>query len=116
MFVLRIPKSSVCRKIDFEDDEERKIKEGAETLLNLAGITTRKRTLSTGWNVETKKTKLFNGGNEEEEDEEIEEEKPTHFRPRLLRSKKKDGKQKTQNNSEDEWVKHRRELEMNQQR
>lgn len=31
------------RKIDFEDDEERRIKEGAETLLNLAGIATFKR-------------------------------------------------------------------------
>lgn len=31
------------RKIDFEDDEERKIKEGAETLLNLAGIVMGKR-------------------------------------------------------------------------
>lgn len=92
----------------------------------MAGITTRKRTLSATWsNGDAKKTKLFvaNGvgeegegeGDEEEEEEEIEE-KPTHFRPRLLRSKKKDGKQKTQCNNEDEWVKHRRELEINQQR
>lgn len=106
----------MCRKIDFEDDEERKIKEGAETLLNLAGITTRKRTLSSTWsNGDAKKTKLFTDGEGEEEEEETEE-KPTHFRPRLLRSKKKDGKQKTQQNNEDEWVKHRRELEINQQR
>lgn len=31
------------RKIDFEGDEERRIKEGAETLLKLAGIATYKR-------------------------------------------------------------------------
>lgn len=110
LILLRVPKSSACRKIDFEDDEERKIKEGAETLLNLAGITTRKRTVSSGWNGETKKAKVFENGTEDEDD------KPSHFRPRLLRSKKKDGKQKAQNNKEDEWVKHRRELEMNQQR
>lgn len=84
--------------------------------MNLAGITTRKRTLSTGWNGDAKKTKLFENGEEAEEEEAEEEAKPTHFRPRLLRSKKKDGKQKTQSNNEDEWVKHRRELEINQQR
>lgn len=79
--------------------------------MNLAGITTRKRTLSTGWSGETKKCKVFENDEADEDDE-----KPTHFRPRLLRSKRKEGKQKTQNNNEDEWVKHRRELEMNQQR
>lgn len=72
---------------------------------------TRKRTFSSGWNSEPKRTKTSL-----ENEEEAREERHSHFRPRLLRSKKKDGKQKAQNNNEDEWVKHRRELEMNQQR
>ncbi|KAJ8970231.1 hypothetical protein NQ317_015671 [Molorchus minor] len=36
----RLLKRPISRKLNFEDDEERRIKEGAETLLNLAGINT----------------------------------------------------------------------------
>lgn len=107
----RVHKSNVRRKIDFEDEEERRIKEGAETLLNLAGITTRKRS-----NSEREALSATNHIKHFKE----EYEKPSHFRPRLLRSKRKDTKQKagnlTNNNNDDEWVKHRRELEINQQR
>lgn len=107
----RVPKSTTCRKIDFEDEEERRIKEGAETLLNLAGITTRKR---------------YNSQSREDDSNKCMRlaetyEKPTHFRPRLLR-KKKDTKKlsnnnnNNNNNTDDAWVKHRRELEINQGR
>ncbi|GJQ64959.1 hypothetical protein Trydic_g7125 [Trypoxylus dichotomus] len=102
----RIPKSSTCRKIDFEDEEERRIKEGAETLLNLAGITTRKRYNSQSREDDSSKTMRLAESYE----------KPMHFRPRLLR-KKKDTKKlsnNNNNNTDDAWVKHRRELEINQ--
>lgn len=57
---------------------------------------------------------------ESECDEDIkneQEEKPTPFKPRLLRVKKKENYQKVIfNNNNDEWVKHRRELENKQHR
>lgn len=112
-------KSPACRKIDFEDEEQRKIQEGAETLLNLAGISTRKR-----YNSQTldyinkrKRANQFIVPTASYE-------KPTHFRPRLLRTKKKEKTTVNNNNHihkntiqvEDEWVKHRRELEEGQKR
>jgi forkhead box protein N len=112
----RIIKSSARRKIDFEDEEERKIKEGAETLLNLAGITTRKRYNSQSSEYDPyKRIKLSPQYdiNDNESDE-----RPAPFKPRLLRTKKKEGKSKVlcNNNNNDEWVKHRRELEINHHR
>ncbi|KAK9719038.1 Forkhead domain [Popillia japonica] len=104
----RVPKSSTCRKIDFEDEEERRIKEGAETLLNLAGITTRKRYNSQSREDDSSKSMRLADSYD----------KPLHFRPRLLR-KKKDIKKlanNNNNNTDDAWVKHRRELEINQGR
>lgn len=110
----RFVKSRTCRKIDFEDEEERKIKEGAETLLNLAGITTRKRINSQSVDYEPfKKIKL--SPQYDINDNEANE-RHTPFKPRLLRTKKKEGKSKIINNNNDEWVKHRRELEINQHR
>lgn len=106
----RKPLNGICRKIDFEDEEQRRIKEGAETLLNLAGITTRKRKSSYTQDYELKKIK------KEDLTSDTDYEKPTQFRPRLLR-KKRDVRRLSNNNSivqaDDEWVKHRRELEIN---
>lgn len=114
LFNFRVPKSSTCRKIDFEDEEERRIKEGAETLLNLAGITTRKRNNSQTYEVEPKRLRLQK---HPQQVQEVQYAKPTQFRPRLLRKKSK----KVSNNNkivqtDDEWVKHRRELEINDSR
>ncbi|KAJ8949804.1 hypothetical protein NQ318_000502 [Aromia moschata] len=109
----RTLKSHTCRKIDFEDDEERRIKEGAETLLNLAGINMRKRHNSQS-NEFYKKLKLLPQYDINKNES---EEKPAPFKPRLLRTKKKESSQKSViNNNNDEWVKHRRELEKNQNR
>lgn len=113
-------KSSVCRKMDFDDDEERRIKEGAEALVNLSRIKTpynNNNNDSSSYNYEdVKRCKkniddVVNG---------IINGKPSQFRPRLLR-KKRDVKRLTNNNNlnnnniivqaDDEWVKHRRELE-----
>jgi forkhead box protein N len=112
----RIIKSSARRKIDFEDEEERKIKEGAETHHNLAVITTRKRYNSQSSEYDPyKRIKLSPQYdiNDNESDE-----RPAPFKPRLLRTKKKEGKSKVlcNNNNNDEWVKHRRELEINHHR
>lgn len=101
-------KSSACRKVDFEDEEQRRIKEGAETLLNLAGITTHKRSNSNSYSSDDSKRS--------KKDNNTDYEKPSQFRPRLLR-KKRDAKRLANNNNivqaDDEWVKHRRELEIN---
>lgn len=118
-------KSSVSRKIHFDDEEERRIKEGAETLLNLAGITTYKRTNTNNNNNnnndvsytydEVKRLKIEENV---QEDDDVTT-KPSQFRPRLLRKKRDMKKLPINNNnnivakSEDEWVKHRRELEIN---
>lgn len=109
-----MPKNHICRKIDFEEDEQRRIKEGAETLLNLAGITTRKRNNSLCNNEEsTKKMKFSQCDINKNEPEE----RPIPFKPRLLRAKRKENSQKIVfNNNSDEWVRHRRELEKNQNR
>ncbi|KAF7278613.1 uncharacterized protein LOC143191359 isoform X2 [Rhynchophorus ferrugineus] len=105
-------KSQVCRKIDFDDDEERRIKEGAETLLNLAGITTQKRPAPciSEYEPHSKFGKLTNGYNTEE--------KHVPFKPRLLRAKRKENSSPKVvfNNNQQEWVKHRRELDINQMR
>lgn len=105
-----------CRKIDFEDEEERKIKEGAETLLNLAGITLRKRNNSQSQEYSSKRKRT---NTHYIIPIEIDE-KPTQFRPRLLRTKKKEKAVPYNNNNteqiEDAWVKHRRELEETQKR
>lgn len=113
----RYSKTNVRRKIDFEDEEERKIQEGAETLLNLAGISTRKRYNSQSIDYTHKRRK----SNNQFVVPDAAYEKPTQFRPRLLRTKKKDKISHNNNNNntlqvEDEWVKHRRELEEGQKR
>ncbi|KYB27821.1 forkhead box protein N3 isoform X1 [Tribolium castaneum] len=110
----RVVKSRTCRKIDFEDEEERKIKEGAETLLNLAGITTRKRFNSQSSDYEPYKRIKLSPQYDINDNEATE--RPTPFKPRLLRAKKKEGKSKMLCNNNDEWVRHRRELEINQHR
>ncbi|XP_017787353.1 PREDICTED: forkhead box protein N3-like isoform X2 [Nicrophorus vespilloides] len=73
----RVPNTR--RKIDFEDEEDRRIKEGADALLNLAGIHTRKRTNSECNSANGKRIKT----NGEEKPE-----KSSQFRPRMLRKKK----------------------------
>lgn len=127
----RIPKRSTCRKIDFEEDEEeaRRIKEGAETLLNLAGISTRKRNNSQSYDYFPFKRMKEEPASTEVTAEDSSEDKiplppleqlsqphkTSHFRPRLLR-KKKDVKRTLNNNTislpeeEDMWAKHRREM------
>ncbi|KAL3265228.1 hypothetical protein HHI36_009442 [Cryptolaemus montrouzieri] len=98
-------KSSICRKIDFTDEEEERKIKGAETLLHLAGITRTKNLLNS--EPPRKRMKLLNY----QLDEEVEQ-KQVPFKPRLLRTKKKESKQKCSiNNNNNEWVKHRRELE-----
>lgn len=85
--------------------------------MNLAGITTYKRTNNNNnvsYTYENVKRLKIDENNME--DDEITS-KPSQFRPRLLR-KKRDTRKLTNNNnnivkSEDEWVKHRRELEIN---
>lgn len=105
---------STCRKIDFEDEEERKIKEGAETLLNLAGFAIKKRRLSDTEYDPYKKIKLSPQFDINENESDV---KPIPFKPRMLRTKKKDCKERCMNNNNnDDWVKHRRELEINQHR
>ncbi|KAJ8922653.1 hypothetical protein NQ315_007685 [Exocentrus adspersus] len=111
----RVKKNHICRKIDFEDDEERRIKEGAETLLNLAGITTRKRNNSHCNNDDP--CKKLKSPSTREVNKTESEERPAPFKPRLLRNKRKENSQKIVfNNNSDEWVKHRRELEKNESR
>ncbi|KAL1489872.1 hypothetical protein ABEB36_013800 [Hypothenemus hampei] len=103
------------RKIDFENEEERRIKEGAETLLNLAGITTLKR--SNGeYEMQLRKIPKLERDADEEEENHCEKHIP--FKPRLLRPKKKENfsPKKVFNNNQDEWVKHRRELDIDQSR
>lgn len=111
----RIPKNTICRKIDFEDEEERRIKEGAETLLNLAGIALRKRTNSTHTYEHSKKLKT---DSENDVNENTPNEKSAPFKPRLLRVKIKEQRKKVpfNNNNNDEWVKLRREIEKQQNR
>ncbi|XP_060532398.1 forkhead box protein N3-like isoform X2 [Cylas formicarius] len=91
-------RTRTCRRIDFEDDEERKIKEGAETLLNLAGIATRKRTLS-------QQQQEFDPSIKKEKEE---ERKQAQFKPRLLRTKRKDrnGPKVRPGNNQQGLVKH----------
>ncbi|XP_056648295.1 forkhead box protein N3-like [Diorhabda carinulata] len=107
----RILKTHTCRKIEFEDDEDRRIKEGAETLLNLAGITLKKRHNSSSDTEENNKKMrpyLRYDINKNEP-----EEKVAHFRPRLLRSKKKST---NRNRAIDEWGNNRINIENNQNR
>ncbi|XP_018333742.1 forkhead box protein N3-like [Agrilus planipennis] len=111
-----------CRKIDFEDEEERRIKEGAETLLDLAGVNFGKRCANQNDDSDypIKKRRLSNFESEKNY------EKPAQFRPRLLRTKKKDKKNVNNNNinsnnnnfshTDDDWAKYRRELEVGQRR
>uniref|UniRef100_A0A6P7G9V5 Forkhead box protein N3-like n=1 Tax=Diabrotica virgifera virgifera TaxID=50390 RepID=A0A6P7G9V5_DIAVI len=106
----RIPKNFTSRKLDFEDDEDRRIKEGAETLLNLAGITLKKRhSSSSDTEEQSKKIRLYRYDINKNEPEE----KVAHFKPRLLRTKKK---QSNRNRVTDDWVGHRRDIENNQNR
>ncbi|XP_049825530.1 forkhead box protein N3-like isoform X2 [Aethina tumida] len=110
----RLTKSKTCRKIDFEDDEERRIKEGAETLLNLAH-STRKRNNS--GNLEGGKIPKLSHYVDVNENEA--EEKHAPFKPRLLRrstNNNNNNKILSNNNNNDEWSKHRRELEICQNR
>lgn len=86
-------------------------------MLNLAGITTRKRYNSQTYDFDPyKRIKLSPTFDVNE----IEyEEKPTPFKPRLLRAKRKENNSKVvyaNNNNNDDWVKHRRELEISQSR
>lgn len=84
-------------------------------MLNLAGITTRKRYNSN--NEEYDPYKIIKLSPQFDINDNEAEERPTPFKPRLLRTKKKEGKTKIIcNNNNDEWVKHRRELEINQHR
>lgn len=111
----RIPKNTICRKIDFEDEEERRIKEGAETLLNLAGIALRKRSNSTHTYEHPKKMKTEP---EHDVNQNTPNEKSAPFKPRLLRVKIKEHRKKVplNNNNNDEWVKLRREITIQQDR
>lgn len=112
-------KSSACRKVQFDDEEERRVKEGAETLLNLAGIGTHKRSnnnnnLLYSYEESAKRCKRSDDNTVIID---IDIDKPSQFRPRLLRKKRDAKKLMTNNNNivqaDDEWVKHRRELEIN---
>ncbi|CAH0560268.1 unnamed protein product [Brassicogethes aeneus] len=113
-------RSRTCRKIDFEDDEERRIKEGAETLLNLAGIPTRKRNNSQGSQhdgFKRAKSEFFDINDNDLEQEEEEEKMP--FKPRLLRTKGRSNNNnncKVPNNNSEDWSKHRRQLDISQSR
>lgn len=106
------------RKIDFEDDEERKIKEGAETLLNLAGIVMGKRSLTTNYSDYEPQRKMSRNVEGREENTFEEDQRPVPFKPRLLRAKRKENTspKKVFNNNQDEWLKHRRELDIDQSR
>ncbi|CAH2005214.1 unnamed protein product [Acanthoscelides obtectus] len=107
----RLAKSRICRKIDFEDEEERKIQEGAETLLNLANITMKRRNIDFLNSIEQDNKKM-KFATQTAQTSEPPVEKTAPFKPRLLRTKKKNLKQKVLlNNNVDEWVKHRREIE-----
>ncbi|XP_045479053.1 forkhead box protein N2-like [Harmonia axyridis] len=98
----RPKKSSSCRKIDFKDDEEEKKIKGAEILLHFAGVS---RTRPT-YEPSRKKMRALTFDSEEND------EKQVPFKPRLLRTKRKEIKQKyINNNNNNEWVKHRKELE-----
>ncbi|KAH0999007.1 hypothetical protein HUJ04_003253 [Dendroctonus ponderosae] len=103
------------RKIDFEGDEERRIKEGAETLLKLAGIATYKRSMMNGDYEPQPKTVRYMNGHEENG---CEDQKHVPFKPRLLRAKRKENEspKRVFNNNQDEWLKHRRELDIDQSR
>ncbi|CAH1183808.1 unnamed protein product [Ceutorhynchus assimilis] len=111
------------RKIQFEDAEERRIKEeGAQTLLNLAGVATLnlKRSIPTT-NEENEPTpKLIRYSHHQPENSSSEEEPQRHvpFKPRLLRTKRKENAspRKIFNNNQDEWLRHRRELDIDQSR
>lgn len=99
-------------------EEQRKIAEGADALLNLAGVpTVRKRSPSHNLEHSPKRKRLFVSSPEPVE-------KPSQFRPRLLRAKRKSDNQKRKNNNNnntlkkvksesthDEWVRHRRAIE-----
>ncbi|XP_066254597.1 forkhead box protein N2-like isoform X2 [Euwallacea similis] len=106
----------VRRKINFEDDEERRIKEGAETLLNLATLVTNKRSIMDNSDCEPQ-TKIPRFLDAQEENS-CEEQKHVPFQPRMLRVKRKENPspKKVFNNNQDEWLKHRRELDINQSR
>nr|CAH7731599.1 unnamed protein product [Callosobruchus chinensis] len=109
----RLSKSRICRKIDFQDEEERKIQEGAETLLNLANITMKRRNTDFYNSIEEGNKKMKSSAQQSASREAPLAGKTPPFKPRLLRTKKKDLKQKKilLSNNVDEWVKHRREIE-----
>ncbi|KAK9870077.1 hypothetical protein WA026_006172 [Henosepilachna vigintioctopunctata] len=101
----RQKKSSTCRKIDFEDEEEERKIKGAETLLHLAGIT--RTRCPSGSERSHKRMRLLDHQSVRED------EKPIPFKPRLLRTKRKENKIRylNNNNNNNEWFKHRKELE-----
>ncbi|XP_065158667.1 uncharacterized protein [Atheta coriaria] len=123
-----VPIPALCVKIDFEDDEQRRIKESAETLLHLAGVgyDMRKRPSDTYYDEAspTKRTHLLPDDGELdmeikcEPEEVLVDEKPVQFQPRMLR--KKSRFPPNNNNSliapDNEWAKQRRELELDQSR
>ncbi|XP_044748326.1 forkhead box protein N2-like [Coccinella septempunctata] len=99
----RPKKSTSCQKIDNKDEEEEKKIKGAEILLHFAGVT-RTRTY---YEPSRKRMRALTFESEEDVDE-----KQVPFKPRLLRTKRKETKQKyVNNNNNNEWVKHRKELE-----
>ena len=104
----RVLRSATCRKISFDDEEERKIKEGAETLLNLAGITTRKHGIVQAheWGPVKRPKEIAPQPYE----------RPSHFRPRLLRKKDKLLNNNNIVKADDAWARYRRELENGQAR
>lgn len=97
------PKKLTSRRIDFNDDEEEQKIKGAEILLDFAGVT---RTRTT-YEPSRKRMRAITFDSDDNLDE-----KQVPFKPRLLRTKRKEIKQKyINNNNNNEWVKHRKELE-----
>lgn len=97
-------------------EEQRKIAEGADALLNLAGIPTlRKRSYSGSAHEHNMKRKRVHKPVPAPEEE---YERPSQFRPRLLRAKRKNDNQKRKvfnnnnnNNLKNDWVRHRKAIE-----
>ncbi|CAG9864516.1 unnamed protein product [Phyllotreta striolata] len=114
----RIPKARTCRRIDFEDDEDRRIKEGAETLLNLAGITLRKRRESVDGAEAAEGAKRQRHHHRQHGDEnEPREAHAHHFKPRLLRKNKKASSAGGGARRRDDWANNnRRDREIDQNR
>ncbi|KAG5867742.1 hypothetical protein JTB14_010152 [Gonioctena quinquepunctata] len=107
----RDPKESTCRKLNFEDDEERKIKEGAETLLNLAGVTLKRIHADPNDSTEkfAKKNKFQKFDMNKNETQVI------SARPRQLRTKKRKTVNKLVTDTNDRYIMDFRQENLNQE-